>query len=32
MKYFPTFDDLKSGVNEMLDFFQDAKNEVLDCA
>ena len=29
MKYFPTFDDLKSGVNEMLDFFQDAKNEVL---
>jgi transposase len=29
MKYFPTFDDLKSKVNDMLDVFDDAKNEVL---
>jgi transposase len=27
--YFPTFDDLKSKVNEMLHLFKDAKNEVL---
>lgn len=27
--YFPTFDDLKNKVNEMLHLFQDAKNEVL---
>lgn len=27
--YFPTFDDLKNKVNEMLHFFKDAKNEVL---
>jgi transposase len=27
--YFPTFDDLKSKVNEMLDLFKDTKNEVL---
>lgn len=27
--YFPTFDDLKNKVNEMLDFFKDAKDEVL---
>jgi transposase len=29
MKYFPTFDDLKNKVNDMLDVFDDAKNEVL---
>jgi len=29
LTYFPTFDDLKSKVNEMLDIFSDAKNEVL---
>ena len=29
LKYFPTFDDLKNKVNEMLDIFEDAKNEVL---
>ena len=27
--YFPTFGDLKNKVNEMLDLFQDSKNEVL---
>jgi transposase len=27
--YFPTFDDLKNKVNEMLHLFQDSKNEVL---
>jgi transposase len=27
--YFPTFDDLKNKVNEMLNLFQDSKNEVL---
>ncbi len=27
--YFPTFSDLKNKVNEMLDLFQDSKNEVL---
>jgi transposase len=26
--YFPTFDDLKNKVNEMLDLFEDTKNEV----
>ncbi len=29
MKYFPTFDNLKNKVNDMLDVFDDAKNEVL---
>jgi len=29
LKYFPTFDDLKSKVNEMLNIFEDAKHEVL---
>lgn len=29
MCYFPTLDDLKSKVNEMLDLFKEAKNEVL---
>lgn len=29
MKYFPTFDDLKNKVNDMLHIFDDAKNEVL---
>lgn len=29
LNYFPTFDDLKDKVNEMLDIFADAKNEVL---
>ncbi len=29
LKYFPTFDGLKDKVNEMLNIFDDAKNEVL---
>lgn len=29
LKYFPTFDDLKIKVNEMLDIFENAKHEVL---
>jgi len=29
LKYFPKFDSLKNKVNEMLDIFSDAKNEVL---
>ena len=29
LTYFPTFDDLKNKVNEMLNIFSDAKNEVL---
>ena len=29
LKYFPTFDDLKGKVNEMLNIFDDAENEVL---
>ena len=29
LTYFPTFDDLKNKVNEMLDIFSDAKREVL---
>jgi len=29
LKYFPTFEDLKDKVNEMLNIFDDAKNEVL---
>ncbi len=29
LKYFPTFSDLKNKVNEMLDIFDDAENEVL---
>lgn len=29
LKYFPTFDDLKNKVNQMLDIFEDAKREVL---
>lgn len=29
MKYFPTFDELKGKVNEMLDIFDNAKDEVL---
>ena len=29
MCYFPTFDDLKMKVNEMLGLFKETKNEVL---
>lgn len=29
LKYFPTFDDLKGKVNEMLDIFENAKQEIL---
>ena len=29
LTYFPTFDDLKNKVSEMLNIFSDAKNEVL---
>jgi transposase len=29
LKYFPTFDDLQNKVNEMLNIFDDARNEVL---
>jgi len=29
LTYFPTFDDLKNKVRDMLDIFSNAKNEVL---